>query len=145
LPGEKNETMAKLLLVDDDPVLLNLLGRLLRRAGHDVTEAASGEECLVLAARERFDVIVTDVMMPGLDGYELTRRLRADPATREVLILVVTSGLHGTDPALARLAGADDSDMKSVNVARLNEKIEALLAAHAASLRRPPTDPVGMP
>jgi CheY-like chemotaxis protein len=124
--------MAKLLLVDDDPVLLNLLGRLLRRAGHAVTEAVSGDECLALAAHKRFDVIVTDVMMPGLDGYELTRRLRADPATREVLVLVVTSGLHGTDPAQARLAGADDSDMKSVNVARLNEKIEALLAARAS-------------
>lgn len=130
--------MAKLLLVDDDPVLLNLLGRLLRRAGHEVTEANNGEECLALAraAREPFDVIVTDVMMPGLDGFELTRRLRADPATREVLVLVVTSGLHGTDPAQARLAGADDADIKTVNVARLNEKIEALLAARARGARR---------
>ncbi len=130
--------MAKLLLVDDDPVLLNLLGRLLRRAGHEVTEASGGEEGLALAraAREPFDVIVTDVMMPGLDGFELTRRLRADPATREVLVLVVTSGLHGTDPAQARLAGADGADIKTVNVARLNEKIEALLAARARGARR---------
>lgn len=124
--------MAKLLLVDDDPVLLNLLGKLLRRAGHAVTEANDGEECLALAAREPFDVIVTDVMMPGLDGFELTRRLRADPATRDVLILVITSGLHGSDPTQARLAGADDSDVKTVNPARLNEKIESLLAARAS-------------
>ena len=130
--------MAKLLLVDDDPVLLNLLGRLLRRAGHEVTEAGGGEEGLALAraAREPFDVVVTDVMMPGLDGFELTRRLRADPATREVLVLVVTSGLHGTDPAQARLAGADGADIKTVNVARLNEKIEALLAERARGARR---------
>jgi CheY-like chemotaxis protein len=126
--------MANLLVVDDDPVLLNLLGKLLRRAGHAVTEANSGEECLALAARERFDVIITDVMMPGLDGFGLTRQLRADPATRDVLVLVVTSALHGPDAIEAQLAGADDSDMKTVNVARLNEKIEALLAARTRSV-----------
>jgi CheY-like chemotaxis protein len=124
--------MAKLMVVDDDPVLLNLIGKLLRRAGHDVTGANSGEECLTLAARERFDVIVTDVMMPGMDGLELTRRLRADPATRDVRILVVTSALRGPDADEARLAGADDSDMKTVNAARLSEKIASLLAAPAS-------------
>jgi len=125
--------MAKLLLVDDDPILLNLLGKLLRRSGHAVTEANNGEEALAAAAREPFDLIITDVMMPGLDGYELTRRLRAHPATRDTLIIIVTSHLHGPDPAQAMLAGADGCDTKTVNAARLNQKIEALLAARPAA------------
>ena len=132
--------MAKLLLVDDDPTLLNLLGRLLRRAGHEVREANGGEEALAAAGREAFDVIITDVMMPGLGGYELTRRLRADPAARDTLILIITSHLHGPDPARAMLAGADDCDTKTVNVARLNQKIETLLAARAAAPNSEPQE-----
>ena len=135
--------MAKLLLVDDDPILLALLGKLLRRAGHAVTEANSGEECLAVAAQEPFDVIITDVMMPGLDGFQLTRRLRAQPATRDVLILIVTSHLQGPDPAQAMLAGADGYDMKTVNVTRLNEKIASLVAARNAREARPAVTAAG--
>lgn len=124
--------MAKILLVDDDPVLLTLLGKLLRNVGHAVTEAQTGEEGLALATQESFDLIITDVMMPDLDGYQLTQRLRQHPATRDALILIVTSRLYGPDPDLALLAGADGYDMKTVNMGRLNQKIEELLAARAA-------------
>jgi CheY-like chemotaxis protein len=127
--------VAKLLVVDDDPVLLSLLARLLRRAGHSVTEANGGEACLALAAQEEFDLIITDVMMPGLDGYDLTRRLRENPATQNVLILIVTSGPQGLDEMAARLAGADGSDVKTMNLTRLNQKIEALFAARSPAAR----------
>ncbi|MGH2522264.1 MAG: response regulator [Anaerolineales bacterium] len=120
--------MANLLLVDDDAVLLGLLAKLLRRSGHAVTTAGSGAEALALTAEQTFDLIITDVMMPDLDGYQLTRQLRSQPGTHDTLILIFTSRLQGPDADLAALAGSDGSMMKSVNVARLNAVIEEMLA-----------------
>ncbi len=125
--------MAKLLLVDDDPILLTLLAKLLRHRGHTVSEAVSGEECLARATAEKFDLIMTDVMMPDMDGYQLTQQLRAHPAARDTAILIVTASLEGPDQEIARAAGADGYDVKTVNMSRLNETIESLLAARQAS------------
>ena len=125
--------MANLLLVDDDPILLTLMAKLLRHRGHTVSEAVSGEECLARATTEKFDLIKTDVMMPDMDGYQLTRQLRAHPAVRETAILIVTASLQGPDRDIAIAAGADGYDIKTVNVSRLNDKIESLLAARQAS------------
>src|SRR3989338_4237045 len=108
--------MANLLLVDDDPILLDLLARLLRGKGHTVTRANNGAECLTLAAREKFDLIITDVMMPDFDGYELTRRLRAAPETKDTLVLIFTARLQGPDREAALAAGADGYAMKCVVV-----------------------------
>lgn len=127
--------MAHILLVDDDPVLSSLLARLVRRLGHTIVLAGSGAEGLALAAAQPFDLIITDVMMPDLDGYELTHALRAQPATRETRILIFTSRLQGPDADLALAAGADGYVMKTVNLDRLNAAITQLLDA-----RR--TDPV---
>lgn len=124
--------MAKLLLIDDDPVLLTLISKLLEKAGHTVTRAESAAECLSQTATQTFDLIITDVMMPDLDGYQLTMRLRDQVATRDTPILILTSRLQGPDAALARAAGASDYDMKSVNMERLGRKIENLLAARLA-------------
>ena len=134
--------MAKLLLVDDDPVLLMLLTRLLNRIGHEVIAVENAAACLEKAAAEHFDMIITDVMMPGMDGYELTRRLRENPATREVRILILTSRLQGPDDDLAMAAGADAYDMKSVNLERLNTKISGLLGA--VQKKFPVSDPKGL-
>ncbi len=120
--------MANLLLVDDDPVLLELLVRLLEKSGHTITRANNGTECLALTATQAFDLIITDVMMPDFDGYELTRRLRARPETKDTLILIFTANLQGPDADKALLAGADGYAMKSVVVTRLNQQIETLLA-----------------
>jgi CheY-like chemotaxis protein len=125
--------MAKLMFVDDDPVILNLIARLLRRAGHTVVEANNGAECLARAAEERFEVIITDVMMPDMDGYGLTQALRAHPATRDTPILIVTANVRGPDRELSRAVGADGHDIKTVNIERLNDKIKAVLAARNAS------------
>jgi len=120
--------MAKILLVDDDPVLLQLLAKQLENSNHLITRANSGSECLAIAAREKFDLIITDVLMPDFDGYELTRRLRARPGTRDTLIQIFTASLQGPEQDKARLAGADGYAMKSVVVNRLNQQIESLLA-----------------
>lgn len=121
--------MAHILLVDDDPVLSSLLARLVRRLGHTLVLAGSGAEALALAAAQPFDLIITDVMMPDQDGYELTRALRAQPATRETRILIFTSRLQGPDADLALAAGADAYVMKTVNLDRLNAAITQLLDA----------------
>jgi CheY-like chemotaxis protein len=121
--------VAHILLVDDDPVLSSLLARLVRRLGHTLVLAGSGAEALALAAAQPFDLIITDVMMPDQDGYELTRALRAQPATRETRILIFTSRLQGPDADLALAAGADAYVMKTVNLDRLNAAITQLLDA----------------
>ena len=120
--------MAHILLVDDDPVLSSLLARLVRRLGHTVAVAGNGAEGLALASAQPFDLIITDVMMPDQDGYELTRVLRALPATRETRILIFTSRLQGPDADLALAAGADSYVMKTVNLDRLNVIIAEVLA-----------------
>ena len=129
--------MAKLLLVDDDPVLLGLMAKLLLKSGHSVAEAESAAACLARATAEPFDLIVADVMMPDMDGYELAEQLRARPELRATAILLLTSSLQGPDYDKALAAGADGRDVKTVNVSRLNTKIEEVLA------RRPdqPGDP----
>jgi len=73
--------MATVLVVDDNAINRALLKTVLSFAGHSVIEAAEGLEALALARRERPDAVITDVLMPGLDGYELARRLRGEPTT----------------------------------------------------------------
>src|SRR3989338_7341103 len=119
--------MARLLIVDDDPLLLELLTKLLVQAGHSVAQASDGTECLARTEAEAFDLIVTDVMMPDLDGYELTRRLPPRPQTHNTLIMIFTASLQGPDPAKALAAGADGYVMKSVVVTRLKQQIDTLL------------------
>lgn len=82
--------MAKILVVDDEPDLRFLLRRLFEGNGHQVAEAGNGHEALEAVRESPPDVVVTDLMMPVMDGTELIRRLRADPATSEIPIAVVT-------------------------------------------------------
>jgi DNA-binding response OmpR family regulator len=119
--------MANLLLVDDDPVLLDLIARLLRRNGHEVQLANTAAEGLALAQAQPFDVIITDVMMPDTDGYTFTKQLRASLPSAQSRILIFTARLQGPDQVLAHEAGADAYMMKTVNIERLNSMIESLI------------------
>jgi CheY-like chemotaxis protein len=92
--------LLKILVVDDEPDLRHLLRRIFERAGHEVAEAGHGTAALELVHASPPDVVVTDIMMPVMDGAELIRRLRADPATAQIPILAATG-----DPDLAE--GAD--------------------------------------
>jgi CheY-like chemotaxis protein len=124
--------MSHLLLVDDDDVLRRILVLVLTQTGHTVVDVPDGTSALACAARETFDAIVVDVMMPDMDGYALTRRLRERPETRATPVLLFTASLRGPDPAQAEAAGADAYVMKTTNAGRLNAQIEAALAAAAA-------------
>jgi two-component system, cell cycle response regulator DivK len=120
--------MPKILLVEDNEMNRDMLSRRLRRKGYDVEVAADGVQGLALARAGGFDLILMDMSLPGLDGWEATRRLKSDPQTRPVPIIALTAHAMAGDREKAIEAGCDDYDSKPVELPRLLEKIEARLA-----------------
>ena len=92
--GEQAGGTARLLVADDEPTILELLSASLRYAGFDVVTAADGNEALTMARAQRPDALVLDVMMPGLDGFEVVRRLRNEGSTAPVLFLTAREPAH---------------------------------------------------
>ncbi|WP_299028399.1 response regulator [uncultured Thermanaerothrix sp.] len=130
----------KILVVDDDLETLRLVGLMLQKQGYHVITAASGEEGLQVAVRERPDLILLDIMMPGLDGFEVTRKLRQNPETSSIPILIFTAKSQVEDKIEGYEAGADDYLTKPIHPAELIAHIKALLgrsrARREASLPR---------
>jgi two-component system, cell cycle response regulator DivK len=120
--------MARLLLVEDNELNRDMLCRRLRRRGHEVLLAADGQQGLDLALAERPALILLDLSLPGLDGWEAARRLKAAPETRGTPILALTAHAMAGDRERALAAGCDDYDTKPVELPRLLGKIDALLA-----------------
>jgi two-component system cell cycle response regulator DivK len=120
--------MAKILLVEDNEMSRDMLSRRLQRRGHDVVVAVDGAQALALAGTERPAIILMDMSLPVVDGWEATRRLKADEATRAIPVIALTAHAMAGDRAKALEAGCDDYDVKPVEFARLSAKIEALLA-----------------
>ena len=122
---------ARLLVVDDTPQNVKLLADILGAKGFRVVTAASGEEALVKVATESPDLVLLDVMMPGLSGYDVLRRLRADPATALLPVVLVTS----LDPHEERVkgieAGADDFLQKPIHQPELMARVRSLLRIKA--------------
>ena len=108
--------MAKILIVDDEPEIVRGLEDNLRFEGYQTASAANGEEALALALRGAPDLILLDVMMPKLSGFEVCRRLRADAATKGVSVLMVTALDQATDVETAVDAGTDDFITKPVRL-----------------------------
>ncbi len=119
--------MTKILLVEDNEMNRDMLSRRLIRSGYEVVLAVDGEQGVALAASGRPDVVLMDMSLPVLDGWEATRRLKADPATRETPVIALTAHAMAGDEKKAREAGCDDFDTKPVEFARLLSKIEGLL------------------
>lgn len=117
----------KILLVEDNPLHRDMLSRRLERRGYQVVLAPDGAQGVILARAERPDLIIMDMSMPGLDGFQATRQLKADPRTQVIPVLALTAfALPGErDSCLA--AGCDDYDAKPVDFTRLLGKVAALL------------------
>jgi CheY-like chemotaxis protein len=119
--------VAKLLVVDDEPENIELLSRRLSRRGFTVVGAGSADEAVAVAAAEWPDVILMDIKMPVVDGFEATRRLKARADTRAIPVIALTAHAMQEDRDQAVAAGADDYETKPVDLDRLLEKINALL------------------
>ena len=119
--------MPRILIVEDDELNRDSLRRLLRRRGYDILLAVDGEEALIVARAQQPDVILMDMRLPGIDGWEATRRLKADPATRGIPIIALTAHAMASDRDEALAAGCDDHDTKPIDLDRLLAKIRSLV------------------
>jgi CheY-like chemotaxis protein len=119
--------MPKILLVEDDEINRDMLSRRLERRGYEVVIAIDGEQAMVMTRSEAPDLILMDMSLPVLDGWEATRQLRAASETRTVPIIALTAHAMQGDREKAIEAGCDDYDTKPVEFQRLLEKIDALL------------------
>lgn len=119
--------MATVLFIDDDSEMRNLMKVMLTRLGHTPTLAARGEEGLNLAWNSRFDLVILDLMMPDMDGFEVTRRMRADPRTKDMPILIFTARTQPADQEGAMQAGADGFLAKPIDPKELGSRIAVLL------------------
>ncbi len=120
--------MARVLIVEDNEMNRDMLARRLSRRGHEVSVAVDGRMGIERARAEVPDVILMDLSLPEVDGWEATRRLKADSATAPIPVIALTAHAMPGDSARAREAGCDDYDTKPVELARLLAKIAALTA-----------------
>jgi two-component system cell cycle response regulator DivK len=119
--------MPKILVVEDNEMNRDMLSRRLQRRGYEVIVAVDGGEGLALAQSQRPDLILMDMSLPVVDGWQATRCLKAAPETRSIPIIALTAHAMATDRDKAVEAGCDDYDTKPVELPRLLEKIEAFL------------------
>ena len=135
--NQMRATMTKVLLVEDNEMNRDMLSRRLIRRGFQVVFAMDGQQGIDLARSERPDIIIMDMSLPVIDGWEATRRLKADDATCSVPVIGLTAHAMSGDREKAIEAGCDDYDTKPVELERLISKIERLLGtAKGEALRQ---------
>lgn len=125
----------KILIVDDDIDSLKLIGLMLQRHGYEVVAASAGNQALQKAVEEKPSLIILDVMMPDLDGYEVARRLRADRTTEDIPIIMFTAKTLIDDKVEGFAAGADDYLTKPTHPAELASRVKAILARSASKVQ----------
>ena len=123
--------MVTIMVVEDNELSRDALSRRLERQGYRVVLALDGERAIELAREERPDIILMDLGLPGVDGWEATRRLKADRETRRIPIIVLSAHAMTNDRDKALQAGGDEFDTKPIRFQPLLQKIEALLAKAA--------------
>jgi two-component system, cell cycle response regulator DivK len=129
--------MHTILLVEDNEMNRDMLSRRLERRGYRIVLALDGEAGVEKAAQELPDLVLMDMSLPVLDGWEATRRLKSEPATRHIPVIALTAHAMSSDRERAMNAGCDDYDTKPVELPRLLGKIEALLGGAPAAAEEP--------
>jgi two-component system alkaline phosphatase synthesis response regulator PhoP len=117
----------KILVVDDDPTMVKLINVNLKLNNYSVIEAISGEQALDIVSKEPLDLVVLDIMMPGVDGWEVLKRVRHDPATEELPVILVTAKTQDSDVIRGWELGADEYVIKPFNPLLLVEVIKMVL------------------
>ena len=117
----------KILVVDDDPTMVKLINVNLKLNNYSVVEATSGEQALDVLAAETFDLIVLDIMMPGVDGWEVLKRIRSSRETEEMPVILVTAKTQDSDVIRGWELGADEYVIKPFNPLLLVEVIRMVL------------------
>jgi two-component system, cell cycle response regulator DivK len=120
--------MPKILLVEDNEMNRDMLSRRLQRKGYDVAIAVDGGQGVAMATSEAPDLILMDMSLPVIDGWEATRRLKSSADTQSIPVIALTAHAMSGDREKAMEAGCDDYDSKPIDLNRLLGKIEALLA-----------------
>ncbi len=121
--------MSKILLVEDNEMNRDMLSRRLERKGFEVVMAVDGQAGIDMASSTNPDIILMDLSLPVIDGWEATRQIKANPATQSTPIIALTAHAMAGDEQKALEAGCDDYDTKPVNLKRLLEKIGNLLGS----------------
>ncbi len=121
--------MARILIVDDSPTEMYKLTGMLEKHGHQVLQAGNGADGVALARQEKPDLVLMDIVMPGLNGFQATRQLTKDPETRGIPVIVVTTKDQETDMLWASRQGAKGYLTKPVDEDALTDKIKELLPA----------------
>jgi CheY-like chemotaxis protein len=121
--------MPKVLLVEDNEMNRDMLSRRLVRSGYEVIIAEDGAGGVAMAESDKPDLVLMDMSLPVIDGWEATRRIKATPELRNIPIIALTAHAMATDRERALEAGCDDYDTKPIELQRLLGKIEALLAS----------------
>jgi two-component system cell cycle response regulator DivK len=131
--------MPKILLVEDNEMNRDMLSRRLQRKGYEVVLALDGQSGVEMTQTQAPDLVLMDMSLPVLDGWEATRRLKADPATRHIPVIALSAHAMSSDREKAIEAGCDDYDTKPVELTRLLAKIEALLRGRKMASAEEPT------
>jgi CheY-like chemotaxis protein len=129
--------MATILVVEDNEASRDALARRLQRRGYDVVLAVDGQQAVSVALSAKPDLILMDLGLPVIDGWEATRRLKAEASTRHIPIIVLSAHAMTNDRDLALAAGGDDFDTKPVRFEPLIDKITSLLARSTVPPSRP--------
>lgn len=117
----------KVLVVDDEEYIQHILNFSFGAEGYEVITAADGEEGIKIAKTEKPDIIVLDIMMPKMDGYEACKKLKADPSTKAIPVILLTAKGREVDRKLGSQAGADDYVVKPFSPGRLIERVEGIM------------------
>src|SRR5215471_11858556 len=133
---DTREARHRVLVVDDNTILLRLLGALLNNAGYDVRRAASAEDALEILKEFEPHLLLVDIRLPGMDGLQLTARLKSDPFTRDIIVIAMTAYSLDSDERTARAAGCDGYIVKPLDPQTLPEVVRGHLRA-----RRPASEP----